>query len=96
MSLSCSPEECASLHDQLLRKVTQHAPSAIHQPGVLAEELLDVATALEISGVEETPLYRFLRLCETYRGPNGEDRDALPVTPQACQPDPYYLFSGYL
>lgn len=47
-----------------------------------------------IPNLEEVPIYRFLRLCDTYTGPEG--RDTLPFTPQASQLVAYDFFSEVL
>lgn len=95
MALSCSPEECAALHNQLLHKITQNIPSVtLHQ--TLVKEFLNVASDLAfIPSLTETCLHCFLALCvTTYTGQASHGE--LSLTSQVSQSDVYEFSSEFL
>ncbi|KAI1131475.1 hypothetical protein F5Y10DRAFT_262237 [Nemania abortiva] len=81
-----SPEHCASLHNQLLAKATEHDPN-VQIERTLAERFLAAAPEFaELPSLDDLPWYRFLCLLDTTRP--AANRGVHLLTPFLCQPDP--------
>ena len=85
-----SPEKCADLHNQLLRKATENDPNDRYERTLTQRFLAFAPEFAEIKNLQELPLYRFLCLLETT--PDTNERVGL-LTLQMYQPDPTAFWS---
>src|SRR5690348_13143770 len=95
MPVSFSPERCADLHNQLLRKTIENVPGATPHRNLVNEFLELAPDFAAIPNLTELPQYKLLSLLDIY-DPDGDVRDLYPLTPQACQPVPSFFFNEVL
>lgn len=87
---SFSPERCADLHNQLLRRAIENNPNVVVER-TLVQRFLDVAPEFSsIPNLEALPLHRFFSLLDTTPLPRGRIG---VLTPEMYQPDPMAFWS---
>ncbi|KAH8892534.1 hypothetical protein GQ53DRAFT_746065 [Thozetella sp. PMI_491] len=89
-----SPERCAELHNQLMRKALGNATNQATERNLLARFLESAPIFAQNKNLYKLPLHRFLSLLETTAIPDGASLAPLsPLTPEMYQPDPESFWS---
>lgn len=90
-AMAFAPERCAEMHNALLRRATEHDPTAITERTLAARLLQAAPEFAAMDNLEEMPAYRLLSSLETTLAPAG--RAPAPLTPLMLQPDPLGFWS---
>ncbi|KAK2758674.1 hypothetical protein FQN54_003364 [Arachnomyces sp. PD_36] len=97
MDDSFDPVACANLHNELLRRATQHIPNASDhfRRDLIQRTLQAIPEWTEIPDLENSPIYHYLSLLDCYQ-PENLGPFSVPLTPEFHQPAPDSFRHPYL